>query len=83
MKDVKIVPDAEALGVDVEKVTTTEDDLKKEIGEWVMGCRHREKILRFMAVRFAAQTEKCARLEAELAEQIQELETALKLIPED
>lgn len=83
MKDAKIVPDAEALGVDAEKITITEDDLKREIGEWVMGCRHREKIMRHMAIQIVTLTEKYAKLEEELAEKVHELETALKLIPQE
>ena len=83
MKDAKIEPDAKALGVDAERITITEDDLKREIGEWVMGCRHREKIMRFMAVRYTTLAEKCAELETKVEELMRELETALKLIPEE
>lgn len=64
-------------------VEITEDDCKLEIGDLVLTVRMREKAVRFLAAQVVTLTEKCAELEAELAEKVCELETALKLIPED
>ena len=56
-------------------IRITEDDCKREIGEWVLTVRLREKANRILLDEFTALAKKCAGLEADL-------EAANKLIAE-
>lgn len=53
MTERKITPDAEALGVDAQEISITATDMKQEVGEWVMACRHREKLMKHLAGKLA------------------------------